>query len=299
MHSDLDPLSAFAVIADEASFTRAAARLGTSPSALSHTMRSLEARLGIRLLTRTTRRVATTAAGEQLLGTLRPALHEIRAELARLGTLRDTPAGTVRVTLPKHAAALVVGPILPAFGRRYPEIRVELTVDEGLTDIVADRYDAGIRFGEKVAKDMVAWRVGPAIRSVVVGAPAYFAQASAPTSPRDLASHRCINYRLATSGALYPWEFEEEGRSFEVKVDGPLVFNDGDLILAAALAGLGLAYLFEDQVAEHVSAGRLVPALTAWCWSAPGYYLYYPGRRQTPPALAAFVEALRAGPTGC
>ncbi len=291
---DLDGLVAFAAVAEAKSFTRAASRLGMSPSALSHAMRGLEERLGLRLLARTTRSVTTTEAGERLLRTLRPAFGEIEAELAALGGLRDKPAGTVRITASKHAARSVVWPVLPAFLRQHPDIRVELTVDEGLTDIVAARFDAGIRFGEKVAKDMIAVRVGAPIRSVLVGSPAYFADHPAPATPQELSGHRCINYRLATSGGLYPWEFEEDGRSFEVRVEGPLVFNDVDLILAAALAGQGIAALFEDQVARHAAEGRLVRILEAWCWTAPGYFLYHPGRRQTPPALAALIAALLA-----
>lgn len=294
--NDLNDLAAFLEVADAQSFTRAAAKLGMSSSALSHAMKALEARLGVRLLARTTRSVAPTEAGERLLRTLRPAFANVGAELAALAGLRDKPAGNLRITAPKHAATSVLSPMLPAFLAAYPDIRVEITVDEGLTDIVTSRYDAGLRFGEKVAKDMIAVRVGPAIQSAVVGAPAYFAHHPAPATPYDLAGHRCINYRLATAGGLYLWEFEQDGRPLQVRVDGPLVFNDSDLILDAALTGQGIALLFEDQVAVHVAAGRLVPVLAQWCWTAPGYYLYYTSRRQAPPALAAFVEALRYRP---
>lgn len=292
--NDLHDLSAFLEVADAQSFTRAAAKLDMSPSALSHAMKALEARLGVRLLARTTRSVAPTEAGERLLRTLRPAFADVGAALAVLAGLRAQPAGNVRITTPKHAATSVLSPMLPAFLAAYPDIRVEVTVDEGLTDIVASRYDAGLRFGEKVAKDMIAVRVGPAIRSTVVGSPAYFANHPVPATPYDLTGHRCINYRLATAGALYSWEFEEDGRPLQVRVDGPLVFNDSDLILDAVLAGQGIALLFQDQVAGHVAAGRLVPVLAQWCWTAPGYYLYYTSRRQTPPALAVFIEALRS-----
>ena len=293
---ELNDLAAFVAVADELSFTRAASKLGTSPSALSHAMRALESRLGVRLLARTTRSVAPTEAGERLLRTIRPAFEDINAELAALGGLRDKPAGNLRITMPKHAATSVLWPMLPAFLAAFPDVRVEITVDEGLTDIVASRYDAGLRFGEKVAKDMVAVRVGPEIRSATVGTPAYFNDHSVPITPHDLAGHRCINYRLATAGSLYPWEFEKAGQALQVRVDGPLVFNDSDLILVAALAGQGVAQLFEDQVSDHIAAGRLMRVLEAWSWTAPGYYLYHASRRQTPPALAALIEALRAKP---
>lgn len=295
---ELNDLAAFVAVADEASFTRAAARLGMSPSALSHAMKGLEGRLGLRLLARTTRSVRATEAGERLLGTLRPALAEIGAGLAALGSLRDRPAGTVRITAFRYAAVTVLWPALPGFLEAHPDVRVELAIDDGLTDLVAGRYDAGVRFGERVDKDMVAVRVGPDIRTAVVASPAYLARHPAPATPRDLASHRCINYRYATGGGLYLWEFEEDGRAFQVRVDGPLVVNDGDLILAAALAGQGLGYLFEDQVADHVAAGRLVRVLEAWGVTFPGCHLYYPSRRQAPPALAALVEALRIRAAG-
>ena len=290
---DFDDLSAFVAVADAGSFTNAAARLGISASALSHAMKALEARLGVRLLSRTTRSVATTESGERLLETLRPAFAEIGNALATLNSLRDRPAGTVRLTTSKHAAQTVVWPMLPAFLAANPNIDVELTIDEGLTDIVTARYDAGIRFGERVAKDMIAVRVGPDIKSAVVASPAYLEHHRAPATPHDLAKHRCINYRFASSGRLYPWEFEKHGRSMQVKVEGQLVLNDSDLILGAVLAGQGLAYAFEDQVAEDVAAGLLVRVLEDWSWTAPGYYLYYPSRRQTPPALAALIEGLR------
>ena len=291
---ELNDLAAFVVVADEMSFTRAASRLGMSPSALSHAMKVLEDRLGLRLLARTTRRVRATEAGERLLRTLRPAFEDISAELTALGELRDKPAGTVRITTFKHAATSVLWPVLPSFLNAYPDIRVEITIDDGLTDIVASRYDAGIRFGEKVAKDMIAVRVGPAIRAAVVGSPAYFASHPVPNTPQDLAGHRCINYRFVTDGGLYPWEFESDGRPFQVRVDGPLVFNDSDLILAAVLAGQGIAYLYEDQIADHVAEGQLIRVLAEWYPTSPGYYyLYHPNRRQTPLALTALIDALQ------
>lgn len=293
---DLNDLAAFMEVAEARSFTRAASKLGLSPSALSHAMTALEARLGVRLLARTTRSVRATEAGEELLRTLRPALTEIGAGLAALGGLRDKPAGAVRITVPRHAAVTVVWPMLPGFLGAYSDVSVEVTIDEGLTDIVASGYDAGIRFGEQVAKDMVAAPVGPPVKVAVTGSPGYLAGRAAPDTPGDLVAHRCINYRLATAGGLWPWEFERDGRAFRVRVEGPLVFNDSDLILAAALAGQGIAYLFEDQVAEHVAAGRLVKVLNRWCPVFPGYFIYYPSRRQMTPALAALVDALRVKP---
>jgi DNA-binding transcriptional LysR family regulator len=290
---DLNDLAAFVVVADEMSFTRAASKLGMSPSALSHAMRVLEDRLGLQLLARTTRRVSTTEAGERLLKTLRPAFEDISASLTALGELRDKPAGTIRITTFKHAATSVLLPILPDFLDAHPDIRLEITIDEGLTDIIESRYDAGIRFGEKVAKDMVAVRVSPDVRAAVVGSPTYFADHPLPNTPQDLAEHRCINYRFATSGGLYLWEFEEAGRSFQVRVEGSLVFNDSDLVLAAALTGQGLAYLFEDQITAPVAEGKLIRVLANWCPPSPGYYLYHPNRRQTPPALAALISALK------
>lgn len=290
---ELNDLAAFVMVADEMSFTRAASKLVMSPSALSHAMKALEDRLGLQLLVRTTRRVSTTEAGERLLKTLRPAFEDINAELTALGELRDKPAGTVRITTFKHAATSVLWPVLPGFLDAYPDIHVEVTINDGLTDIIESRYDAGIRFGEKVAKDMVAVRVGPDVRAAVVGSPAYFANRPIPSTPQDLAQHRCINYRFVTSRGLYPWEFEEAGQPFQVRVDGPLVFNDGDLILAAALAGQGLGYLFEDQIAGPVAEGRLIQVLVEWCPTSPGYCLYHPNRRQIPPALAALIHVLQ------
>lgn len=290
---ELNDLAAFVTVADEMSFTRAASKLGMSPSALSHAMKALEDRLGLRLLARTTRRVRATEAGERLLKTLRPAFLDINAELTALSEMRDQPAGTVRITTFKHAATSVLCPVLPGFLDAHPDIRVEIMIDEGLTDIIESRYDAGIRFEEKVAKDMVAVRISPDVRWAVVGSPAYFAHHPVPNIPQDLAEHRCINYRFATSGGLYAWEFEQKERSFQVRVDGPLVFNDGDLILAAALAGQGLAYIFEDQIVNYVAEGQLIQVLAEWCPTSTGYYLYHPNRRQTPSALAALIDALR------
>lgn len=291
--NELNDLAAFVVVADEMSFTRAAAKLAMSPSALSHAMKALEDRLGLQLLARTTRRVSTTEAGEHLLRTLRPALADINAGLIALNRLRDEPAGTLRITTPRHAATSVLFPILPDFRHAYPEIRIEITIDESLTDIIESRYDAGIRPGEKVAKDMVAVPISPRLRTAVVASPTYFADHPTPNTPQDLTEHGCINYRYATSGNLYPWGFERGGRSFQMRVEGSLVLNDGDLILAAALAGQGIAYLHEDQVVDLVAEGRLIRILKAWCPTLPGYYLYHPNRSQIPPALTALIDVLR------
>jgi DNA-binding transcriptional LysR family regulator len=293
---DLYDLAAFAAVAEQGSFTRAAAELGMSQSALSHAMKALEERLGVRLLSRTTRSVSTTEAGETLLRSLRPALDEISSGVNAVGALRGKPSGTVRVTATKHAVSSVVMPVLPRFLASHPDIRVDMIVDDNLTDIVADRIDAGIRFGDIVEKDMIAVRIGPDIRMAVVGAPSYFADHPAPRTPRELAGHRCINYRHVRSGGLYAWDFEEKGRPFEVRVEGPLVFNNADLTREAALAGQGIAYVYADEVAADVRAGRLKRILERWCPTFPGYYLYHPSRRQTPPALAALIGALRYKP---
>ncbi|RJF87582.1 LysR family transcriptional regulator [Oleomonas cavernae] len=290
---DLYDLAAFAVVAEQGSFTRAAAELGMSQSALSHAMKALEERLGVRLLARTTRSVSTTQAGETLLRSLRPALDEISSGVDAVGALRGKPAGTIRITATKHAVSSVVMPVLPGFLAAHPDIRVDMIIDDNLTDIVAERIDAGIRFGDIVEKDMIAVRIGPDIKMAVVGAPAYFAAHPAPSTPRELSGHRCINYRHIRSGGLYAWDFEEKGRPFQVRVDGPLIFNNADLIREAVLVGQGLAYVYEDEVVADIEAGRLMRTLEAWCPTFPGYYLYHPSRRQSPPALAAFIAALR------
>jgi DNA-binding transcriptional LysR family regulator len=290
---ELNDLAAFVVVADEMSFTRAASKLGISASALSHAMKALEERLGLQLLARTTRKVSTTEAGSRLLQTLRPAFEDISTALIALSNLRDKPAGTLRITMPRNAAISVVWPMMPDFLAAHPDIRIEMTIDEGLTDIIESRYDAGIRFGEKVAKDMVAVRVSHDLHWAVVGSPAYFTNHPLPNTPQDLVEHRCINYRFATSEGLYLWEFEQDGRLFQLRVDGNLIFNDGELILAATLAGQGLGYLLEGQITAHVAEGRLIRVLPEWCPAASGYYLYHPNRRQTPSALGALVDALR------
>lgn len=290
---NLNELTAFTAVAREESFTRAAARLGVSQSALSHTVRALEERLGLRLLTRTTRSVSPTEAGERLLRTVGPRLDEIEAELSALSELREKPAGTVRITAGEHSAETVLWPAIARLLPDYPDIRVEITVDYGLTDIVAERYDAGVRLGEQVARDMIAVRIGPDMRMAVVGAPAYFAKRPKPRAPQDLTAHNCINLRLPTYGGLYAWEFEKAGRELKVRVEGQLVFNTAGLRMGAVLSGLGLAYVPQDQVAAHLADGRLVQVLEDWCPPFPGYHLYYPSRRQATPAFSLLVEALR------
>ena len=290
---NLNDLVAFLAVARERSFTKAAAKLGVSQSALSHTLRSLEARLGLRLLSRTTRSIAPTEVGERLLRVAGPRIEEIEAELTALTALREKPAGTIRLTAGEHGAEAVLWPALERLLPDYPDIVVELIVDNGLTDIVAERYDAGVRLGEQVAKDMIAVRIGPDMRMAVVGAPAYLARRGRPRAPQDLTAHACINLRLPTLGGLYAWEFEKDGRELRVRVEGPLVSNVSSMILRAALAGLGLAYLPEDRVRDHVAEGRLVEVLADWCAPFSGYHLYYPSRRQHTPAFALLVEALR------
>jgi DNA-binding transcriptional LysR family regulator len=289
----LDDLAAFLAVAQERSFTRAAAKLGVSQSALSQTIRGLEARLGLRLLTRTTRSVAPTEAGERLVRTVGPRLEEIDAEVAALSELRDKPAGTIRITADEHAADAVVWPALERILPQYPDIKIEIVIDYGLTDIVAERFDAGVRPGGVIAKDMIAIPIGPDMRMAVVGTPSYFASRSEPRTPQDLTGHSCINLRLPTYGGLYAWEFERGGRELRVRVEGQLVFNSIALILRAALSGHGLAYLPEDRVRTYVETGQLVRALASWCPPFAGYHLYYPSRRQPTPAFSALVDALR------
>jgi DNA-binding transcriptional LysR family regulator len=292
-HTDLNGLPAFIAVARERNFTRAAAQLGVSQSALSQTLRSLEASLGLRLLTRTTRSVATTQAGERLLAAVGPALDEIGAGLAALDALRDKPAGTLRITAHDHAVRAVLWPALLKLLPDHPDINVEIVIDYGLTDIVAERYDAGIRSGEMVARDMIAVRIGPDMRMAVVGAPAYFATRAAPQTPQDLTAHRCINLRLPTLGGIYAWEFEQDGHALRVRVEGQLTFNGSAPMLDAALAGFGLAYVPEDSAEPHLDSGRLNRVLADWCPPYPGYHLYYPSRRQPTAAFTLLVNALR------
>lgn len=290
---DLGDLNAFVAVAEERSFTRAAARLGVSQSALSHTVRRLEERLGVRLLTRTTRNVAPTEAGRSLLVTLGPALDGIAAQLAAVTELRDKPVGTLRITASEHAARSVLWPALERLLPQHRDVHVELSLDSGLRDIVEGRFDAGVRLGEALAKDMVAVRIGPDLRMAVVGSPAYFADRSAPLTPDELAGHRCINLRLLSAGAFYAWELEKDGREVRVRVDGQLAFDDVDMIVRAAVSGFGLGFVMEDVVSEHVATGRLVRVLEDWCPAFPGYHLYYPSRRQPSAAFSLLVEALR------
>lgn len=290
---DLSDLMAFLAVADERSFTRAAAKLGTSQSALSHTISRLETQLGLRLLTRTTRSVAPTEAGERLIQTLRPAFDDIDQKLASLTELRERPAGLVRLTTSSHAAETVLWPVLSRLLVDYPDIKVELTTDSTFTDIVAERYDAGVRLGESLAKDMIAVPIGPPQRMVVAGSPAYFAKRDKPKTPQDLTDHICINLRMLTLGGLYAWEFEKAGRELKVRVDGQLIMNDTRMIIQAAVDGFGLAFMMEDMLRPHIDAGRLVEVLGDWCEPFAGYHLYYPSRRQPTPAFGVVVEALR------
>lgn len=290
---NLNDLLAFLAVARERSFTKAAAKLGVSQSALSHTVRELEARLGVRLLTRTTRSVSPTEAGERLLRTVGPRLEEIEAELESLSELREKPAGTIRITAGDHAVHSVLWPKLVKFLPNYPEIKVEIAIDYALTDIVAQRYDAGVRWGEQVAQDMIAVRIGPDVRFAVVGAKSYFVKRPPPTTPRDLTGHTCINLRLPTHGGLYAWEFEQDGRELKVRVEGQLVFNSIFQVLDAALAGFGLAFVPEDLAQPYLAKGRLTRVLEDWCQPWSGYHLYYPSRRQHSAAFALLVDALR------
>ena len=286
-------LIAFIAVAKERSFTRAAAKLGVSQSALSHTIRGLEERLGLRLLSRTTRSVAATEAGERLLLAIGPRFEEIETEIAALSELREKPAGSIRISAGEHAANSVLWPALKKLMRAYPDINVEIVVDNAMTDIVAERYDAGVRIGEQVAKDMVAVPIGPALRMAVVAAPQYFTDRAKPLAPADLTDHLCINFRLPTHGGLYAWEFEKDGRALRVRVEGRLAFNAGALRLDAALAGMGLAYMPEDMAQPHLAKGRLVRVLEDWCAPFPGYHLYYPRRRQSSAAFRVLIDALR------
>jgi DNA-binding transcriptional LysR family regulator len=290
---ELNDLMAFAAVARERSFTRAAASLGMSPSALSHAMRGLEERLGVRLLARTTRSVSPTEAGNRLLQSIRPALAAIEGGLDALAEWRDSPSGSVRITTFSYPAKTVLMAKLPGFLLAHPEIQVEVNIDDRLTDIVAEGFDAGIRFGETVAKDMIAVRVGPDLRTIVVAAPSYFESHPRPETPADLETHNCIGYRLASAGGLLPWEFERAGREIKIRTSGSFVGNDGDLAAAAVRAGAGLGYLLESDVTEDLVSGRLIQVLDAWCPRFQGCYLYHPSRRQTPPALRALIAALK------
>jgi len=290
---ELGDLAAFLAVAEERSFTRAAARLGTSQSALSHTVRRLEARLGLRLLTRTTRNVSPTEAGQRLVETLRPAFDGIDARIDSLSELRDRPAGTIRITSGEHAAQTVLWPALERFLPLYPDVTVEIATDYRMVDLAEGRFDAGVRLGEHLADDMIAVPIGPDMRMIVVGSPAYFADRPMPATPHDLTDHACINLRLPTRGGLYVWEFEKDGRPLNVRVEGPLIVNDMNLVRQGAVSGLGLSIVMADQVEQDVAEGRLIKVLEDWSPPFPGYHLYYPSRRQPTPAFSLLVEALR------
>ncbi|AZS81054.1 LysR family transcriptional regulator [Achromobacter xylosoxidans] len=290
-------LLAFVTVAREGSFTRAAAQLGVSQSALSHTIRTLESSLGIRLLTRTTRNVSPTEAGERLYQNISPQMAEIDAQVQALSEFRDQPTGTVRITATDYAIRTILWPKLSKFLVDYPDIKIELICDYGLTDIAADRYDAGVRFGEQLAQDMIAVRIGPDERFALVGTKGYFARNPPPATPHDLVNHRCVNLRLPTHGGLYAWEFQKKGgREFNVRVEGQLVFNGIYEVLDGALAGLGLAYVPEILAQPHIAKGRLVRILEEWCPLWSGYHLYYPSRRQPSQAMKLVTEALRYQP---
>lgn len=293
---NFNDLFAFAAVATDRSFTKAAAKLGVSPSALSHTIRNLEERLGLRLLTRTTRSVSPTEAGERLLRTVKPRFDEITSELSVLSDQRELPAGTIRITTSEHAAISIIAPALQKLLPQYPDINVEVNVDSGLTNIVAERFDIGVRLGERVAKDMIAVRISPDLRWVVVGAPSYFANRPRPEVPQDLTAHNCINIRFPTHGELFVWDFEKDGREVKVRVEGQLTFNSIVMRLDAAVAGLGLAYLPEDRVTALIEEGKLVTVLDDWCQPCAGYHLYYPNRRHASLAFSLVVDALRYQP---
>jgi len=290
---NINDLYAFLAVAKERNFTRAAAKLGVSQSALSQTIRHLEERLGLRLLERTTRSVSTTEAGERLLRTAAPRLEEIEAEIVALQGLRISPAGTLRITAGEHAIRTILWPALADFLPKYPDVSVEVVAGHGLTDIVAERFDAGIRLADQVAQDMIAVPIGPPMRFIVVGSPAYLAQYPMPAVPQDLDQHKCINLRLPTYGGLYAWEFEKDGQDLKVRVTGQLIFDTSYSMLDAALAGLGLAYIPEDMTASHIADGRLQQVLNDWSPRWPGYHVYYPAHRQSSPALRALVNELR------
>jgi len=292
IRDELSVLSAFLAVAEERSFTRAAKRLGVSPSAVSHAMRGLEERFGVRLLARTTRSVAPTDAGAQLLARLRPALGDIRGALDLLAGLRDRPAGLIRLVVSPLAARTVLAPKLAQFGRAYPDVVLDVTTDESRVDLVAARFDAGIHFGEYIERDMVAVRVSRDLRPTIVGSPRYFESHPRPARPRDLTSHRCINFRRGSAG-IYRWEFDKGKRSVTVAVNGPLIVDDVDLVLRAAIDGVGLAFMDEERAAPHLASGALVRVLEDWCPPFPGFFLYHPRQRQLPAALAALIETLR------
>jgi DNA-binding transcriptional LysR family regulator len=290
---NLNDLAAFVAVAEARSFTKAAKQLGISQSALSHAMRGLEDSLGVRLLARTTRSVSPTAAGERLLASVGPRLAEIEGEITALGEMRSQPSGAIRITTSEHAATAYLWPAVSKLLKDYPDISVEINSDSRFVDIVAERFDAGIRLGESLEKDMIAVRIGPEMRMAACASSAYLKTHGTPQSPQDLSVHKCINLRFKTQGDIYAWEFERQGRAVNVRVDGPLILNQGDLIKQAAIDGHGIAFLLEDYVAPEIRSGKLVRVLEDWCEPFGGYYLYYPSRRQHSTAFALLVEALR------
>src|SRR6266478_3608018 len=290
--NDLNILAVFLAVAEERSFTRAGKRLGVSPSAMSHAIRGLEEDIGVRLLSRTTRSVAPTEAGEQLLARLRPALTDVQDALDQLSGSRDKPAGRVRLLVPRLAGTTVLGPRLAKFTRDYPDIVLDITADDSRIDIVAGGFDAGIHFGEYIQKDMIAVRVSKDHRAAIVGAPAYFKSHPKPKTPHDLLTHRCINFRHGTAG-VYRWEFDKGKKSLSVAVNGPLIVDDVEIVIRATLDGIGLAFVGEDKVAQHLASGALIRVLDDWCQPFSGFFLYYPSRRQQPAALVALIETLR------
>ena len=290
--NDLGALSVFLTVAEERSFTKAAKRLNVSPSAVSHSMRELERQIGVRLLSRTTRSVAATDAGERLLGRLRPALADVKEALQQVSGLRSKPAGRVRLLVPRLAASTVIAPKLGEFARDYPDVVLEITTDDSRLDIVAEGFDAGIHFGEYIEKDMIAVRVSADLKPVIVGSPSYLNSHGRPKLPRDLLRHRCINFRHGDTG-LYRWEFEKGKKSLSIRVDGPLIVDDLELVIRAALDDVGLAYMTEENAAPHLGSGALVRVLEDWCQPYPGFFLYYPSRRQQPAALSALINLLR------
>ncbi|MCR4267830.1 LysR family transcriptional regulator [Nitratireductor sp. ZSWI3] len=296
--SDFAELRAFAAVVEHGGFARAAPHLGMSPSALSQVIRRLEERLGVRLLHRTTRSVAPSEAGERFLGRLLPVFADLDAAVADVRNLRDMPSGLLRINTTRMAAMHYLAPMIGPFLNAYPEITFDIVVDDKLVDIVATRFDAGIRLGEKVERDMIAVRIGGELRQVAVAAPSYIERFGAPTTPHDLRHHRCINFRWPTDFSLYRWEFERDGEELEVAVDGPLVVNEPEMVTSAVLDGVGIAYLFTHQVEPLIATGRLMHLLKEWSPAFPGFYLYYPSRRQMAPALRAFLDFIGTKPTG-
>ena len=292
-NNDLNTLAAFVAVAEERSFTRAAKRLGVSPSAMSHAMRGLEEKIGVRLLSRTTRSVSPTEAGEQLLARLRPAITDVKDALERLAGLRNKPAGRLRLLVPRLAGTELLAPKLAQFTRDYPDVVLDITADDTHLDIVAGGYDAGIQFGEYIQKDMIAVRVSKDHRAAIVGSAVYFKSHPKPKAPRDLLSHKCINFRHGHGGDVYRWEFEKGRKSLSVAVNGPLIVDDVEIVIRAALDGIGLAFVGEDKVAQQLASGRLIRVLDDWCQPFPGFFLYYPSRRQQPAALSALINTLR------